>query len=125
MVLSARIWLLCLALLSISALGQTASDRFVISGTVSDPSGAGIPGVQVTLQKSGGARLRVTTTDISGAFRFAAATSGSFEIVTNKEGFGSETVPVRISDRPQAPLQITLRLADVHAQVTVTESAAQ
>lgn len=32
---------------------------------------------------------------------------------------------MKISDRPTAPLLITLKLADVHAQVSVTESAAQ
>jgi hypothetical protein len=125
MILFFRAWLPCLAALTASALAQTPNDRFMISGIVVDPSGAGAPGVKVTLQKTDGSGARTTVTGDLGAFQFAALSAGTFEVVVQGEGFASEKVPVKISNRSPAPLRITLKLADMRQQVTVSDSANQ
>jgi hypothetical protein len=120
--LFSRIWL---ASWTLACLAQSPTDRFAISGTVTDPSGAGAPGVKVTLQKTGGSAIRTTVTGVSGAFRFVAVTSGDFEVLAEREGFASEKILVRVTNRSPAPLRITLKLADVRQQVTVTDAANQ
>ncbi len=130
--LLARTWLTFLVFLAIPALPQSVGrpsgalgGRFTISGTVTDPSGAGIPGVNVVLHKIDNGSPRTTATDNSGAFRFAAVSSGDFEIQVQGEGFAAEKILVRIADRSPAPFRIVLKLADVRQEVTVSESAGQ
>ena len=125
MTLSSRVWFCWLASWTIISLAQTPADRFAISGTVTDPSGAGAPDVKVTLQKADASDIRTTVTGVSGTFRFTGVTSGNFEVLAQREGFASEKILVSISNRSPAPLRITLKLADVRQQVTVTDSANQ
>src|ERR1700730_5374791 len=120
--LFSRVWIFWLASWM---LAQSPTDRFVISGTVTDPSGAGAPDVKVTLQKTGDSAIRTTVTGVSGAFRFTAVTSGDFEVLAEREGFASEKILVSVSNRSPAPLRISLKLADVRQQVTVSDSANQ
>lgn len=108
--------------LAVSAFAQTPVDRLSISGTIVDPSGAPVPNAKITLE---GAQSRTAVSDTSGAFRFAAVTPGNYEIVAKSEDFAPETVQVRVADRSPAPLRITLRLAGVRQEVTVTERATQ
>jgi hypothetical protein len=114
-----------LATWTVASLAQSPADRFAISGTVTDPSGTAAPGVKVTLQKTDASNIRTTVTTLSGAFRFASVPSGDFQVLAHGEGFASEKTLVSISNRSPAPLRITLKLADVRQQVTVTDSANQ
>ena len=108
--------------LAVSALAQTPGERLSIFGTIVDPSGAAIPNVKVSLE---GAQRRATVSDTSGAFRFAPVVPGNYQVAAKSEDFAPETVDVRVGDRSPAPLRITLRLAGVRQEVTVTERAAQ
>src|ERR1700694_2360770 len=83
------IWLFWLASCT---LAQSPTDRFAISGIVTDPSGAGAPAVKVTLQKTGASAIRTTVTGVSGAFRFTGVPPGDFEVLAQREGFASEKI---------------------------------
>src|SRR5437870_1443348 len=124
MKLFSQIRLFWLVSLTFAALAQAPNDRFSIEGIVTDSSGAGVPNVKITLTGNT-ANPRTTATDYSGTFRFTAVTRGSFEIRLQSEGFASEKIAVRISDRSPAPLRIVLKLADIRQEVTVTDSAHQ
>ena len=121
-----RCWINVFAL---AALATAQSDRFPVSGTVTDPSGAGVPGVKVALRNSAAASVAAsvsaTSTDSAGAFRFAAVSSGSFELQFQKEGFAVAKAALRISDRSPGRMRIVLKLADVRQEVTVSESTGQ
>src|SRR6476646_3832498 len=122
MKLFTRIRLFWLASLTLAAFAQGLGDRFSIAGIVTDSSGAGVPNVTITLTGNA-ANVRTTTTDYSGNFRFTAVARGSFEIRVEREGFASEKISVKVSDRSPAPLRIVLKLAGTRQEVTVTDSA--
>ncbi len=83
--LIARLLLLLAVCPSIDvALAQTNVGR--ISGTVSDASGAIIPGCTM-VAKNTATRLEQTTTDEEGAFIFPGLASGTYDLRVEKEGF--------------------------------------
>ena len=76
----------CLAL---QAFGQSSDAR--VSGTVSDPSGAVLPGVEV---KATNTATGVETTSVSngaGAYNFASLLPGTYNINASLPGFQTQT----------------------------------
>ena len=117
--------LLC-AVLPALASAQGTPRPYSISGTVTDPSGAGIPNADVRVRQRGTSDGAAgTQTDNFGNFQVSGPPTGSIEINVSHEGFASETVLIAIKDRAPAPLRIQLQLAGVHQAVTVSDSATQ
>lgn len=73
--------------LCIFALPTRAQDRTAISGTVTDPSGAVVPGVNVELKSPATGLLRETVTAATGIYEFPALSIGSYNIIMSKSGF--------------------------------------
>lgn len=59
----------------------------IISGTVTDPSGALVPGAQITLTDEATNEARSATVDSSGEFVFAALKPSTYTILVEKPGF--------------------------------------
>src|SRR5690349_4795998 len=51
------------------AVAQTAGGSYTLSGTVTDQSGASIPGAVVSARQRGNSRARTAATDATGSFR--------------------------------------------------------
>jgi hypothetical protein len=60
-----------------------------ILGTVSDPTGAAIQGVTITLENMGTAAVRTTVTDNAGSYQFPQVPPGTYRVRTEIEGFKS------------------------------------
>ena len=58
-----------------------------ILGTVTDPSGAVIPGVSVTLENTGTAATRTTITDETGTYQILQVQPGTYRIRAELSGF--------------------------------------
>jgi len=92
----------CLAVLAIALLipavvaAQTESGK--ISGTVTDQSGAVLPGVTVNLKSVDRATTRSTVTNAQGEYVFASLVPGPYEVTAELSGFSTKqirtTVPV-------------------------------
>lgn len=80
---------LCLLLLAISFTPAVllAQDTAQITGTVTDPSGAAVPGAQVTLTSSEHGITHTAPTNSSGDFLFAALPVGSYDMSVTASGF--------------------------------------
>ena len=63
-----------------------------LSGVVSDPTGAAIPGVQVTLQSTQEQASRQTGTDGTGAYVISAILPGTYQLVVKASGFQAQTL---------------------------------
>jgi predicted porin len=63
----------------------------VLSGTVTDQTGAALPGVAVTIRNVDTGETRTTTTDGGGHYQAAGLPPGRFEIRAAKQGFADET----------------------------------
>ena len=103
---------LALALLSIicsiEAAGQGPAQ---IGGTVSDPSGAVIPGAQVSVVSPQGKTVAQGATDSRGAFRFPAVATGSYILDVLEPGFREAKQPLKVDGRLQSQIRVTLSVA--------------
>ena len=86
-------WLLCLLIiiltLSAQAIAQVSAST--ITGSVTDPSGAVVPGAKVTAtNEATGVSYQMTTTS-GGAFAFSSVIPGKYTISVNKRGFKTFT----------------------------------
>ena len=81
----------------------------VVAGRVADGRGAGLPGVRVELFRDGRSWYG-TATNRGGEFRIERVATGSYVVRATLAGFETLTVPaLAVSDRPGAPLALTLR----------------
>ena len=93
-----RIWtVLMVAVASIVFLGYCANlnaqlATATLSGVVNDPTGAAIPGAQVTLQSTLEQSSRQTVTDSSGQYVISAILPGSYQLVVKARGFETQTL---------------------------------
>ena len=84
---------LCSPALAIAQIGQTAS----LTGTVTDSSGAVLPGVTVTAASEavlGGSRT--TVTDENGVYRFPALPPGTYSVKVELSGFRTASHEARL-----------------------------
>jgi hypothetical protein len=88
------------------ALGQTVEG--VVTGTVSDQSGAIVPNASVTLTNTGTGVTQVLTSNIDGIYRFSLVPPGTYSLSVTAGGFekyvfqgivveASKTVPVNVT----------------------------
>jgi hypothetical protein len=108
------------ALLALPVYGQ--SDRGAITGTVTDLSGAIIPGAKVTITNLNNGEAREATTTREGYFTFPELTANPYRLTVEAKGF-----KIAVLDNIQVGVQ-TMRRADVQLQAgdiseTVTVSA--
>lgn len=111
--------LLLIGTLPLAAQEQTAS----IQGTVTDQTGAALPGVTVDAVSTKGVKLTAQT-DSQGNYRFPAVPPGTYTVTASLAGLESGVIrnmEVRVGATPKADL--TLRVAAVAEAVTVTAEA--
>jgi len=115
-------WLIAATLLLLTSVAQ-AQFRASLRGTVSDPSGAVIPGATVTLVDKETNETRTSVSDDSGIYTFNALAANHYRISVEREGFKkkevSEVVP--IPDQPNA-LNLQMEIGDAQQTVTVNGS---
>jgi hypothetical protein len=110
---------------AITQAAQRTAVVFGVSGVVLDPSNAAIAGAKVTLHGGSLENEPTTATDLAGHFEFAGVTPGSYEVEVQREGFKILKSHVKVGLHPSAPLRIVLPLAELHEEVTTTDSQGQ
>jgi hypothetical protein len=113
--------LTCFAI-SIPAVAQSTTGR--ISGTVSDASGAVLPGVTITVTEERTGYRRTAVTDERGAFVLVSMPNGTYTVVSELQGFRSEqkTANVLVADG-RLTVDFALSLGQVQETVTVSALA--
>ena len=108
-----------LALLALP-LAADGPETGLLSGTVANPSGEGLPGVQVTLE--GGRGAQVAITNDAGAYRFNLILPGLYTVTATLEGFSESTRQVQVAagGKQEANLELRLETAET---ITVTSEA--
>src|SRR6266542_5116270 len=93
-----------------------------IGGTLVDPSGAVIPGVQVTLINEVTTESRTTVSNDTGEFVFAAVQPGTYTVKAEKTGFrGFNRKGILLTASERVALgRIQLELGEVSDTVNVT-----
>jgi hypothetical protein len=85
--------LLVVLFVAASALQAQTATTGVISGTVSDSSGAVAPGAVVEAQHLGTNALQTQTTNESGHYIFSNLSPGPYRLTATQIGFRAATVP--------------------------------
>ena len=78
--------------LSPSLIAQTAATG-ALMGTVTDPTGAVVPNVTVTVTNSDTGQARTATTDAAGTYKFGLLPPGSYRVKFEATGFKTIEVP--------------------------------
>src|SRR5271157_3970154 len=116
----AGIWILLLCS-GTSAFAQAG--RGGIHGLVTDPSGAMVPGAQVTALNHATGVAQSTVTTAAGLYSFVSLTPGPYKVTAGAKGFESvaqDNVTVNVDQ--VSTVNIALQVGSVTEVVTVTES---
>jgi len=126
--MGSRLWKV-IAVLAISAVAflpysfaqKTTGD---INGTVTDPSGAAVPGGALTLTDQATGATRKTTSDTQGSFSFLDLPVGNYILTTKKDGFktvSQKDLAVHVATVTNAAVQ--LPVGAISETVTVEATA--
>ena len=98
----------------------------ILSGTVTDPSGAAVSPATVTAKNEDTGATRSTATDAAGRYQFFSLPVGNYEILSKKAGFSEEVrTGVRLVVGQTASVDMHLRVGESSQQITVNGDAAQ
>jgi Carboxypeptidase regulatory-like domain/TonB-dependent Receptor Plug Domain len=107
-----------LALASVYASGQGGSAG-TIHGTVTDPTGAVIPGATVHLTNPRSGLDRTLTSDAQGQFVFSNITFDSYQLAGSANGFTPKRQPVDLHSVVGTAVNLILQIASADSTVTV------
>lgn len=99
--------------------GQTTNGS--INGTITDPSGSAVGGVQVQVTNKQTGLQRSATSGDNGAYTIPQLPPGTYDVTVQKAGFATENRPgVQLLVNQSATLDFRLSLASVSQTVEVT-----
>jgi hypothetical protein len=114
-------FVVCL-LLAAAGLAQEGINA-TLSGTVSDNTGALIPGVEVTAKNIATGVASTTITNETGTFRFPSLQPGEYEASAVLSGFQTQTFRITLGTSQQIRQNFTLQVGTVAQAVEVTAAA--
>ena len=123
----AVVFLLFVSCLSITARGQQSTTADIL-GTVSDPTGATIPGAQVTVTNTGTEEKRSATTGSTGDYVFNVLQPGNYNVTITSGGFQSfseSKVQIVAGDRRRVDAQLKVGASSQTVNVEAQASALQ
>jgi len=112
-----------LALLTPTALGQTASTGALL-GQVTDPTGKGVPQASIAAKSEDAAVSRSTVSDGEGRFVLPLLPPGIYRLEVTKEGFSNtQSEPVQVPVTESIRVSIPIKLAGITQSVEVQGDA--
>src|SRR3989441_2318474 len=118
--------LLLLALCALPfAVAHAQSSTATLSGTVTDPNNAVVPGAHVTATNNGTGLKREATTSGSGTFTIPLLPPSTYTVLVENQGFTpAEIKDVTLNVGDNVALNIQLKIGQVGATVDVKSDAA-
>ncbi|HKB12528.1 MAG TPA: carboxypeptidase-like regulatory domain-containing protein [Vicinamibacterales bacterium] len=112
----------CLAAL-VPAAGYAQSTFGAVVGSVSDSTGAVLPGVAVVVRNDRTAVEREVTTDARGDFQVANVDAGLYTVIFSLSGFGERRLPAEVLARQTVRVDARLTVAGTSERVEVRAAA--
>src|SRR5260370_21766906 len=94
-----------------------------LSGTVTDATGGVVPGAEVSIKNLGTGVQRTLTSDSAGFYSAPNLTPGTYTVTTSASGFSNSQANVTLSVGAQQLLNVSLKVGENNATVSVVESA--
>ena len=82
-----RIWLVLLGLVALVPVARAQNTGAQLTGTIADPSGAVIPGAEVTLSAIDTGAVAKITSSPDGLYSFFNLQAGRYELTVSNKGF--------------------------------------
>ncbi len=101
------------------ALAQATGTAGTVTGTVTDPLGAVIPGAKVDIRNIVTGYDRSTKTDASGNFSFGNLPFANYHLSVTQAGFDAKSTEVSVHSAVAIPLTVTLAIPSASTTVTV------
>ncbi|MEO6803413.1 MAG: carboxypeptidase regulatory-like domain-containing protein, partial [Granulicella sp.] len=113
-----------MSVISVSANAQVLFGSMV--GTVTDPSGAAIPGAAVTVVSAATNDTRTVTTNDGGGYSMQTLAPGTYKVTIAKEGFQSDANPsVEVLPNNVARIDAKLQVGNISQTVAVSTTSQQ
>jgi hypothetical protein len=106
-----------------TAWAQQSIGYASVSGRVTDPSGAVVPGAAVSARHKETNLVATTVTDRDGRFRLPYLRVGPYEIAVRADGFGNALRPLTLTAGAAFELPVTLAVGSLDATVVVNAEA--
>lgn len=113
---------LALTMLLTAGLCWTQVNNASLTGLVTDPSGAVVPGATVTLTNTGTNVSQTSTTSNAGYYEFPVVLVGTYKLKIEKQGFQSAVSDVTLDVGQRGRLDIPLKVGSSGESVTVEGS---
>ncbi len=111
-------------LLPMLARAQSQAAGGTIEGSVSDESGALLPGAAVVIRSVDTGLMRETTTNADGVYRAPLLPVGNYDITASLSGFATTKRPaVKLGIGETLDIKLALKVASQQEEVTVTAEA--
>ena len=114
---------LALGLFAAPLIAQETVNTASVSGRVTDPQGAAVPGASVTARQTETNVTRETVTDREGRFRLPYLKLGPYEITVRLQGFADVTRPLTLTVGSAFELPVALKVGSIETRVTVSAEA--
>jgi hypothetical protein len=112
------------ALLMFTAFGRAQTVTGTITGTVTDPSGAVIPGAHIVAVNTDTGVNSSATSDSAGVYRIGFLPIGRYQVSVEATGFGTQNVPAfQLEALQTATFNVKLSPGTVSTTVSVSEAA--
>jgi len=114
-----------LLLASVSAISTYSQNIFgSIVGTVTDPSGAVLPGATVTATDLGTGQKRTVSADAQGNFSILSLPRGQYTVDIDATGFKHfSRTPIIVNVNQEVRVDVQMQIGEQNQQVTVTGAA--
>ncbi|HVT27360.1 MAG TPA: carboxypeptidase-like regulatory domain-containing protein, partial [Lacipirellulaceae bacterium] len=120
-----RVLCFALSLVFLAITGVRAQETADIVGTVTDASGAVLPGATITLTNTGTSVSRTTQTSGTGDYIFNLLQVGTYSVKVEMKGFKTFTAPgIAIAAGDRARVDAKMAVGDVTQTVEVSGSVA-
>jgi hypothetical protein len=101
---------------------QSAGNAGTVVGTVTDATGAIVPGATVSIENPVSGYSRMTTTDSSGHYQFTNLPMNPYHVVVSLTGFASSTQDVQVRSSVPITVKTSLTIGATSTVVNVTGS---
>lgn len=123
-----RIWMCAGAILALSCWMFAQNITATLSGTVTDPSGAVVPGAVVTAVNNANAQTRTVTSSADGAYAFTLLPPGTYTVTVKKAGFqtfSSKNVVLNVGELRGLPIRLKTGAVTQTVEVSTTTAPVQ